>query len=512
MTKSLVDRIVTAALCVALISSQTPTRALAEIGGGQTKNEGASLIVLDEGNEDSSGEFITIDDTSVVELPLGNVFAGDEPVEDVAAGEGSLGEHASDEQGAVNEIVGVLVNDQDDADDSGQRNAASSQDATSEGNAMLPADAANPPVTRTAPNDDWGPEVQAPLSKREQYDLGAYGFYHWLANTYKPSASMSWIASDARDAMKVINQSVYSAYTKKGAKGDATSHKNFKVALNMLPTLNQLRKQDNNFKDLLMARVNSTMMAVAQVHANVSSVTKGHAVDETVDVPLALLSGENLAWVNDGTDGGPFDIWYHKEKMRYEAYRDHILEKTKIDINDGVQLHDYCSLPEDIRYDDSFGELGDYANIVMRGSVDWDNSSGEWRIGMRPYEQVLGGIACNKAACATWSLELNGLEKDDVRSRGSCTIDEYAKLYEEYLTWVRADVSDAEVVGISEQTYTGMPLKPKLVVKQDGRTLKAGTDYSVTYKNNVKVGTATATIKGKGAYRGSKSVTFQIVG
>ena len=42
------------------------------------------------------------------------------------------------------------------------------------------------------------------------------------------------------------------------------------------------------------------------------------------------------------------------------------------------------------------------------------------------------------------------------------------------------------------------------------KTLVAGTDYTVTYKNNVKVGTATVVITGKGNFTGTKTITFTI--
>lgn len=62
------------------------------------------------------------------------------------------------------------------------------------------------------------------------------------------------------------------------------------------------------------------------------------------------------------------------------------------------------------------------------------------------------------------------------------------------------------------QYYTGYKLEPalKVTAKNDGKTvsLKKGTDYTVTYKNNVKCGgKATIIIKGKGNYSGS--VTFK---
>lgn len=65
-------------------------------------------------------------------------------------------------------------------------------------------------------------------------------------------------------------------------------------------------------------------------------------------------------------------------------------------------------------------------------------------------------------------------------------------------------------VSVSNKTYTGKEIEPTVKVKYSGNTLKKGRDYSVSYKNNRKIGTATITIKGKGKYIGSKKVTFKI--
>ena len=62
-----------------------------------------------------------------------------------------------------------------------------------------------------------------------------------------------------------------------------------------------------------------------------------------------------------------------------------------------------------------------------------------------------------------------------------------------------------------DQVYTGKALKPAVTVKYGKKTLKKGTDYTVTYKNNKAVGTATATLKGKGKYTGTKKVSFKIL-
>ncbi len=61
-------------------------------------------------------------------------------------------------------------------------------------------------------------------------------------------------------------------------------------------------------------------------------------------------------------------------------------------------------------------------------------------------------------------------------------------------------------------TYTGLPLTPTVTVKKAGTTtvLTLGTDYEVAYTDNINVGTATATVTGKGNYSGTRSVNFTI--
>ena len=59
-------------------------------------------------------------------------------------------------------------------------------------------------------------------------------------------------------------------------------------------------------------------------------------------------------------------------------------------------------------------------------------------------------------------------------------------------------------------TYNGSAKKPAATVKLGQKTLKSGTDFAVTYKNNTKAGTATATITGKGNYTGTITKTFKI--
>lgn len=74
----------------------------------------------------------------------------------------------------------------------------------------------------------------------------------------------------------------------------------------------------------------------------------------------------------------------------------------------------------------------------------------------------------------------------------------------------KTSIKKASVSGISNKNYNGKSQKQSIKVKLGKKTLKQGTDYAVSYKNNKNIGKATVTIKGKGKYEGSIKKTFQI--
>lgn len=61
-----------------------------------------------------------------------------------------------------------------------------------------------------------------------------------------------------------------------------------------------------------------------------------------------------------------------------------------------------------------------------------------------------------------------------------------------------------------KKTYTGKALTQKPRVIYNGRILKKGVDYKVTYKNNKNVGIAKMTIKGIGKYSGTAERLYEI--
>jgi len=75
----------------------------------------------------------------------------------------------------------------------------------------------------------------------------------------------------------------------------------------------------------------------------------------------------------------------------------------------------------------------------------------------------------------------------------------------------KASVKSATIAKVTDKAYTGKKIAPAPKVTLGGVTLKKGTDYTLTYAKNVKVGTATITVTGKGNYTGTKTLKFKIV-
>ena len=68
----------------------------------------------------------------------------------------------------------------------------------------------------------------------------------------------------------------------------------------------------------------------------------------------------------------------------------------------------------------------------------------------------------------------------------------------------------AEVSEVSNYNYTGSAITPNVTVSYENDTLVKGTDYTVTYSNNINAGTATIKVTGIGNYTGEIIKTFKI--
>ena len=72
------------------------------------------------------------------------------------------------------------------------------------------------------------------------------------------------------------------------------------------------------------------------------------------------------------------------------------------------------------------------------------------------------------------------------------------------------DISEISKIDIQDCTYYGKAVVPEMALENNGTALVKDKDYTVTFKNNDSVGTATAVINGIGNYSGTIEKTFQI--
>ena len=103
--------------------------------------------------------------------------------------------------------------------------------------------------------------------------------------------------------------------------------------------------------------------------------------------------------------------------------------------------------------------------------------------------------------------------KDNINA-GTASVDikgigTYSGTATETFTITPKHVSPA-VSGIVAKTYNGKAQTQDIVVKDGDTTLVEGTDYTVSYKNNVNAGTASLTILGIGNYSAFEPRTFTI--
>ncbi len=74
----------------------------------------------------------------------------------------------------------------------------------------------------------------------------------------------------------------------------------------------------------------------------------------------------------------------------------------------------------------------------------------------------------------------------------------------------RVRLTEDSIGGIAVQTYTGSAIEPIVAVTYGETTLVEGTDYTVSYSNNINAGTAIVTVSGKGDYFGTVEKNFEI--
>ena len=119
----------------------------------------------------------------------------------------------------------------------------------------------------------------------------------------------------------------------------------------------------------------------------------------------------------------------------------------------------------------------------------------------------VGGKTLKKDTDYTVSYSNNtkvGTAKVTIMGKGNYT-GSISKTYS-----IKNDFKKTTISGISNKSYTGKNITQSITVKYNGKTLKNGTDYTVSYSSNKNIGTATVKIAGKGSYTGTITKTFKI--
>ena len=210
------------------------------------------------------------------------------------------------------------------------------------------------------------------------------------------------------------------------------------------------------------------------------------------------------------------------------TYTGDYLEPVPVVVTEGYQLEpDY-----DFNCDYENNIDAGTATVVIYGTGDfYGDITASFTIKARPIAKatvtgVVNKTYTGKALKQAPEVELNGqyLElgvdytlsyKSNVNA-GTATViikgkGNYTGTINKSFKIAQASISKASVAKVGTQAWTGKVIKPKPVVKYGGKTIKLGTDYTLSYKNNKKAGaTATITITGKGNFKGTKTVTFKI--
>lgn len=131
---------------------------------------------------------------------------------------------------------------------------------------------------------------------------------------------------------------------------------------------------------------------------------------------------------------------------------------------------------------------------------------------------VLDGIGVQQGAAYAVAGDGIALKSDWFNASSDDSIIDLSTSIEDNKLRIVALLNDKVYAELDENkniTYSGSELKPSVKVYYNRNymssvQLKEGSDYNVTYSDNINTGTATAIVTGIGAYSGTKKVTFTI--
>ena len=188
-----------------------------------------------------------------------------------------------------------------------------------------------------------------------------------------------------------------------------------------------------------------------------------------------------------------------EDTLTYGDYQYTVLDDGTVEISKYTGEDTEVSIPAEIDGKmvtrigyDAFDECTSLKSITIPKSVKSIGSFAfgySWDSSIEDYAKIPGfKIYCYKGTAGEKYAKDNGFDYEYITSLKSAKV----------------------TLSKTSYAYSGKAKKPSITVKLSGKTLKKGTDYTVSYKNNKSVGKATVTITGKGAYTGTITKTFKI--
>ena len=197
------------------------------------------------------------------------------------------------------------------------------------------------------------------------------------------------------------------------------------------------------------------------------------------------------------------------------AYADEDMTNPEIEILHDSKNCPTCSASE---YFQTFGTGTTHAFYVqMSDGKKPAGSDVSWKlVYYKDYDGVIKAegnkclITFNQTNLENEAIGYTSLDiRADVRGKGYNTT--HVQIQDGY-KYVK-DLLEAEItLSRNEYTYDGKAKKPTVKVVFQGKTLKKGKDYTVSYSDNVSVGRCTVTVKAKkgSEYAGEASTFFNI--
>ena len=145
-----------------------------------------------------------------------------------------------------------------------------------------------------------------------------------------------------------------------------------------------------------------------------------------------------------------------------------------------------------------------FINAAPTGTVLYGLSEGSYTMTYDDTKSYLASLDADTSLIIYWQFTGTGIYTTRWTSSFNVTVAEPRSMADVTVYFYNTDRYPNEFI------YTGTAIEPDASLYYNGMYLTEGVDYTVTYTNNVNVGTATATFQGKGVYSGTLTEDFVI--